>query len=287
MSQQDQHDYVARQVRAAGSSFYWAMRLQNPDHRRALFAIYAYCRALDDIADGPMSRDQKRAALKVWRDTVTSAYSAPDLEPQRVDEPLVWALKDTITRHALPREPFLALIRGMETDVEAQVIAPTWPELLAYCDDVAGAVGELCLATWGWRGGEATSFAQTTGRALQLTNILRDVWDDAAHGRLYLPQEALSDAGVDVTAPGTVVRHANLHLACEIVADTAAEFYTSVNKNWPQPLPRELRAARVMVNVYQKLFRKIRARGWSEPKRISLSPFAKMTTALATVLSRP
>ncbi len=287
MSYERHHDQVARQVRAAGSSFYWAMRLQDQNRRRALFAIYAYCRALDDIADGPLPASAKREALEQWRKRIAAVYSRSGDERTELSDPLVHALKDAVSHFALPKDPLLALIRGMETDVSAPLNAPSWPELLAYCDDVAGAVGDLCLAVWGWRGTEAAAFAQTTGRALQLTNILRDVWADAALGRLYLPEDVLETAGITASTPDAVVEHANLPQACRLVADIAAQGYEDIKASWPRPFPRTLRSAHVMVSVYQKLFDKIVAHDWKTRARISLGPAEKLTSAMVALLSHP
>jgi len=287
MSETRHHRQIARHVRAAGSSFYWAMRLQEKNKRQALFAVYAYCRTLDDIADGPLTQQEKTDALSRWRNLVTSLYSDTEEIKADSDEDLVHALRHTIEVFELPKEPLLALIRGMETDINAPLSAPAWLDLMAYCDDVASAVGELCLAVWGWRGADANAFAQTTGRALQLTNILRDVWADAEVGRLYLPREALDAAGISSSVPNEVIAQPQLPDACRWVSDKAARLYEEIHGAWPKPFPRTLRAAHVMVTVYRKLFDKIVVNDWSRQEKISLGTATKVTSVASALLRHP
>ena len=167
-----------------GSSFYWGMRLLPKARREGMFAIYAFCRAVDDIADDLPTREQKIAGLAAWRADIAALYAG-----EMPHDPLARLLVKPIADFALRRADFEAVIDGMETDALNDIQAPSMAELDLYCDRVASAVGRLSVRAFGETSlaGDRTAYA--LGRALQLTNILRDVVEDADRGRLYLPRE--------------------------------------------------------------------------------------------------
>jgi phytoene/squalene synthetase len=286
MNVQQAHQRVAEKVRLAQSSFYLAMRLQPRDLKHALFAIYAYCRELDDIADGAGTASEKNQKLDSWQRTIDGLFSG--VHPHRMDdEALIFALHDTRANFTLPEQPFYALIRGMRTDVSGRFIAPSWPDLLSYCANVAGSVGELCLAVWGWNGRDAKVFAQIAGEALQLTNILRDVYADARVGRLYLPGEVLHDAGISTRDPMAVASHPALKDACFAIAEETRSRFDKIAASWPDPCPPTLRSAQIMIDVYKALFEKISKRGWRDIERVSLSPPEKAFYAARAFFTHP
>lgn len=285
MNLNDAHKTVAQQVRAARTSFYWPMLLQSRAQRRALFAIYDYCRTLDDIADDPGPTPQKHKALDLWRERVTRGLAAP--RSGLAETPLQVALADVVATFDLPTTPFLALIDGMEADINGPLIAPPWTALETYCAQVAGAVGDLCLAVWGWRGEQANAFAKATGEALQLTNILRDVNDDALNGRLYLPREALAAAGLSEQSPIDVFNSAELSAALQPVFERAQQRFDEARALWPKTAPSSLRPAWVMLALYHALYRKVAETGVGPDKpRARLSRLEKtlhLTRAYVTV----
>lgn len=286
MSSAESHKAVAKQVRTARTSFYWPMLLQPQAQRRALFAIYAYCRTLDDIADGASPIAEKNKALSLWRNHVTHGFASTGSGSSEVL--LLNALKDVVEQFDLPTTPFLALIDGMESDVNGPIVAPSWAALETYCGQVAGAVGDLCLCVWGWRGFDAQAFAKATGEALQLTNILRDVKDDAQDGRLYLPRECLTAAEIGDNAPAAVVAHPKLDLALQPVFEHAEQRFTEAKSRWPQDAPPSLRPAWVMLSLYQALFNKVVETGVGPDKpRARLSRLAKMRHLAAAYMSVP
>ena len=177
--------------KAAGSSFYAAMRLMPKAEREGMFAIYAFCRAVDDIADdGIGTREERHAALDAWRKDVTCLCSGG--APGRA------TLLAEVVAHYCPRvQDFLAVIDGMDMDVAEDIIAPDLATLDLYCDRVASAVGRLSIKVFGMDEEPGFALAHHLGRALQLTNILRDLDEDAAVHRLYLPQEYLVAAKVE------------------------------------------------------------------------------------------
>ncbi len=192
---------IRERVRAAGTSFYWAMRLLPVERREAMFAVYAFCRVIDDIADSDDPPAVKLAALADWRAEVAAIYAGT---PTR---PLARVLADVAARHRLRQEDFLALIDGMEMDAREDIVAPSLSVLDQYCDRVASAVGRLSVRIFGDDSTDADRVAFALGRALQLTNILRDLDEDAARGRLYLPRELLERHGIADVDPAPVLAH--------------------------------------------------------------------------------
>jgi phytoene synthase len=205
---------------ATRSSFYLAMRILEPPRRDAMYAIHAFCRAVDDIADEDGDRAARLAQLDAWR------YELDELYAGRI-RPRCGFLAEPVRRFRLDRADFEAVIDGMAMDVEADIRAPDWTTLDLYCDRVASAVGRLSVRVFGLAeeangadGGLPTGpklLAYHMGRALQLTNILRDLDEDALRGRLYLPREALEEAGVTPAAPRIDSHH------CEERSDEAIQ----------------------------------------------------------------
>jgi phytoene synthase len=173
----------------ANSSFPLAFRLLAPPERRAMDALYAFLRVTDDLADEPREAGAKRQALAAWRDGLLAALDG------RPTHPVHAALVDTIRRYLIPPRFLLDVLDGVESDLEP-VRFGTFAELYPYCYRVASAVGLACVRVWGLRQGEtfeeADVPAEAAGIAFQLTNILRDLGEDLARGRIYLPEDELS-----------------------------------------------------------------------------------------------
>jgi presqualene diphosphate synthase len=208
----------ANAVRASGSSFYMAMRILPKAQRDAMFAIYSFCRQVDDIADAPGPRDGRRAELAGWRADIEALYHGSVTERTR-------DLARLVRDYGLEKADFLAVIDGMEMDVMANVRAPTLSELDLYCDRVASAVGRLSVKIFGLDDKSGLGLAHHLGRALQLTNILRDLDEDAAVGRLYLPREALQRAGIDASDPVAALRSPTLDQACAELVERAYQHF--------------------------------------------------------------
>ncbi len=185
----DAYDYCAGVTRRAASNFYWGFRLLTPERRRSLCAVYAFCRAADDIADEPGATRDPARLLARWRDELDAVYAG------RPTHPIGLALADTVQRFAIPRAHFDAVVTGVESDL-ARTRYETWdPELAAYCYAVASAVGLIAIEIFGYTNPSARQYAVELGLAFQLTNILRDVAEDARRGRLYLPLADLRTFG--------------------------------------------------------------------------------------------
>lgn len=245
----------------SGSSFYAAMRLMKRPQRQAMFQIYAFCRAVDDVADdGPGDRAERQARLAQWRADIAGLY-AGTVPPQLA------GLADAIRAYGLQRRDFEAVIDGVAMDVAGDIRAPAWAELELYCDRVACAVGRLCVRVFGIEGPEGTALADRLGRALQLTNILRDLDEDAAAGRLYLPREALLAAGIADSEPAAVLADPRLPRACDQVCQVAEAHYRAAAAIM-DGLPREaVRTPRIMAEAYHAVLQALQARGWSAPRR--------------------
>jgi phytoene synthase len=244
---------------AAGSSFYRAMRILPPAQRDAMFEIYSFCRRVDDVADSDRPRAERLIELAAWRADVNALYAGET--PARLA-----ALKQPVADFDLAREDFLALIDGMEMDAFDDIRAPSWAMLDLYCDRVASAVGRLSVRVFGTEREAGIALAHHLGRALQLTNILRDLDEDAGVGRLYLPREALTAAGIQLTDPKAVLRSATIATACAAVVDRAREHYKEAEAIMAR-LPRaSVRAPRIMGLYYRSILDRLVARGWAPPR---------------------
>jgi phytoene synthase len=245
--------------RASGSSFYTAMRIMPKAQREAMYEIYSFCRKVDDIADSPGPRDKRIEQLKLWRSDIDAIYSGSGVTRSRS---LVRAVKE----FGLRREDFQAVIDGMEMDVHADIRAPDWATLDAYCDRVASAVGRLCVRVFGMEEKPGIILAYHLGRALQLTNILRDIDEDAAIGRLYLPREALQAAGILSNDPAYVMAHPNIGQACEQVVARAREHFAEAERVMGKCARKTVRAPRIMGVAYKAILTQLIKRGWAAPR---------------------
>jgi phytoene synthase len=252
---------VRRIVTRSGSSFLWGMRMLPRPRREAMYAIYAFCREVDDIADGPGETDERMARLAEWRTEIEALFAG---QPSR---PVARALLPAVAAFGLPRAEFLAIIEGMEMDVADAMRAPAAAELDAYCRRVAGAVGLLSIRAFGAAEPEAQTLALVLGRALQLTNILRDLVEDGALGRLYLPRELLAAHGIDTREPAAALAHPGLPGVCaEVVADARAGF-VETRRLLSLCEKRPLRPSIAMMEVYERILGLLEARGWRQPGR--------------------
>ena len=266
--------HVQSVVGQSGTSFFWAMRLLPEARRNAMFAVYAFCREVDDIADELAPMEEKRLGLAGWREEIERLYAG---EPQY---PTGQALLRPVRDYALRREDFLALIDGMEMDA-VDIRAPSLEELELYCDRVACAVGRLSARVFGETGEARDEVAFALGQALQLTNILRDMDEDAERGRLYLPVEHLRAAGLDSEDPETVMAHPALGAACDQLAALAQRRFAEARTALKRCNRKAMRPAIVMMQVYGRVLEQLMARGWASPRaEVGLGKAQKLWIAL-------
>jgi phytoene synthase len=252
--------------KASGSSFYIAMRLMPAEERDAMFAIYAFCRKVDDIADdGVGTRSQRHEKLEQWRSDLLKLYGGT-VAPQ------VRFLAPAVTRYGLRLEDFLAVLDGMDMDVAEDIVAPDLATLDLYCDRVASAVGRLSIKVFGMEDGPGFELAHHLGRALQLTNILRDVDEDAAVGRLYLPREYLEQMDCcRQMDPAAIIAQPKIDAVCRQVAARAHEHYDAAQRILAAKPRGRIKTPRLMGAVYSEILRASEAQGFAPPRhRVSL-----------------
>ncbi|HSF33883.1 MAG TPA: presqualene diphosphate synthase HpnD [Candidatus Tectomicrobia bacterium] len=181
-------EYCAQLTRKSRSNFYYAFLFLSKEKRQAMYAVYAFCRSVDDIADGTASACEKQTLIDNWRRELDRCYEG---QPQH---PITLKLAQSVERFPIPKEYFQELLAGVEMDLIHHRYA-TFRELYEYCYRVAGVVGLMCIEIFGYRNPKAKDYAVNLGVALQLTNIMRDLKVDADRGRIYLPQEELERFG--------------------------------------------------------------------------------------------
>ena len=262
----DPRRHVEEVVARSGSSFRHGMMVLPKARREAMYAIYAFCREVDDVADEPGVVADKLAQLAEWRQEIERLF---DRMPTR---PTTRALLGPIRAFDLPKAEFLKVIDGMEMDARGPIWGPSLEELMQYCRRVAGAVGMLSIHAFGETRPPAPDLAVSLGNALQLTNILRDVHEDAANGRLYLPRELLDRHHVRATEPGALLVDPALASVCAEVAEMAKQAFAESESILPRLNRSRMRPAILMMAVYRRILVGLEARGWDrlgEPVRIS------------------
>jgi presqualene diphosphate synthase len=263
---------------ASGSSFYAAMRILPRAQREAMFQIYTFCRYVDDIADSDGPRPERLAALQQWRDDIDALYQGHP--PER--------LRDYVTSvraFGLRREDFLAIIDGMEMDVPADIRAPDDATLDLYCDRVASAVGRLSVRVFGLPEQDGILLAHHLGRALQLTNILRDIDEDASIGRLYLPREGLLHAGITNFDLAAVISNPTLPRVCAPLVKRARAHFVKSDEIMSRNSRRAVRAPRIMSKYYHAILDLLERRGFQPPRQsVRLSKASKIAILIRYAL---
>src|SRR5271154_800095 len=259
---------------ASGSSFYAAMRILPREQREAMFQIYSFCRQVDDIADSDGPRPERLAALQQWRADIDALNHRRS--PDRLQD-----YTASVRRFNLKREDFLAIIDGMEMDIPQDIRAPDLATLDLYCDRVASAVGRLSVRVFGLAENDGVLLAHHLGRALQLTNILRDIDEDAGIGRLYLPREALLHAGITSSDPLKVTAEPNLPKVCAPLVERARSHFEQADEIMKRNPRRVVRAPRIMSKYYRAILELLVARGFALPRpAVRLNKMARMAIIL-------
>jgi squalene synthase HpnD len=263
-------DEIEGLVRKAGTSFYRGMRVLPPDRRHAMYAIYAFCRIVDDIADEEGPLPDKLRGLAEWRARVAGLYRGES------DGPVTRVLVAAVDRFRLREDDFAAVIDGMRMDAETVIVAPDLASLDCYCDRVASAVGRLSVRAFGDCSDEAVKVAYFLGRALQLTNILRDVKEDADRGRLYLPAEYLDLAGVPHDPVAALASPALPEVCARLAADAHGHF-RDARAHMMNCDPTAMKPARLMGETYAAILTCLEKSAWRDPEvRVSLPLWRKL-----------
>ncbi len=272
----DAHAYCQQKAAAAGSSFYYSFRFLPADRRRAITAFYAFCREVDDIADECHDPVVARAKLAWWRDEVARLY---DGEP---DHPVTRALVEAITAYRLPRDAFEQIIDGMEMDL-GHVRYPDFKTLNLYCHRVAGVVGEVSALIFGVSERATLKYANRLGLAFQLTNIVRDVGEDARRDRIYLPLDELARFGVDPDDLRRARMSDGFRALMTFQYQRAVRTYDEALALLP-PVDRPAqRPGLIMAAIYRALLEEIRRDGFQVlDRRTALTPLRKLWLAWRT-----
>lgn len=244
---------------AVGSSFYAAMRILPRAQRDAMFQIYSFCRQVDDIADSDGPRDERLEALQQWREDIDALYAGRPTAR-------VASYAPSIAHFGMRREDFIAVIDGMEMDVPSDIRAPDEATLDLYCDRVASAVGRLSVKVFGLPDDDGILLAHHLGRALQLTNILRDIDEDADIGRLYLPRELLFHAGITSNDPDTVVANPAVPKVANPLVKRARAHYDKADEIMSRNKRSAVKAPRIMSKYYRKILELLVIRGFALPR---------------------
>ena len=247
--------HCAEVVRRSDSSFAAAFWMFPKPRRRVLHAVYAFCRLADDIADDPTVRGDRQRLLQRWRQELSDAYRG------KAQGPVGIALGDAVHRYRLPEDVFLELLRGVESDLLGETMK-TFEDLRLYCFRVASTVGLLVVRILEARSPLALDYAENLGIAVQLTNVLRDVGEDALGGRIYLAQEDLDRLGV---APEQLVGPTltdDMRLLFALYAERARIFYDRAAALVPPEDRRLLRPAEAMGRIYRELLEELQRRGF-------------------------
>lgn len=248
VSLKESYKHCKKVTREQAKNFYYGIRLLPPDRRDALCAIYAFFRYCDDLSDDEQKGDPARM-LAAWRQALVSE----DID----SSPLLPAFRDAVKRYEVPRRYFEELIEGAEMDLSVTRYA-TWEDLYGYCYRVASTVGLVCVHVFGFdHSPEALKMAEERGIAFQLTNILRDVAEDAGRGRIYLPQEDLARFGVTSQALLAARPEAGFAELVRFEAERARQYY---DRSAPlvERVDRQSRAAlAAMTNIYRGLLEKV------------------------------
>jgi phytoene synthase len=275
------HDYCQEKAASSGSSFYYSFRFLPSDKRRAIIAFYAFCREVDDIVDE--CHDANLASIKLawWRDEIARLYAG------NPSHPVSLALAEAILLYHLPQESFEQIIDGMEMDLGQSVRYPDFKSLRLYCHRVAGVVGEVAASIFGISNRATLKYANKLGLAFQLTNIVRDVGEDARRGRIYLPEDEMAQFGITpadlLQANLRLDQHENFQRLMEFQTQRASQTYDEAFALLPAADRKAQRPGLVMAAIYRTLLEEIRKGGFQVlDRRTSLTPLRKLWLAWRT-----
>jgi phytoene synthase len=270
------HEYCQAKAAQSGSSFYYSFLFLPPERRRAITALYAFCREVDDVVDECTDAGVARLKLAWWRGEVAQVYDGHPSHPVAV---ALAAVKD---RFSLPQERLQEIIDGMEMDLNHAGYAD-FESLRLYCHRVASVVGLLSAEIFGFRDARTLDYARDLGLAFQLTNIIRDVGEDARRGRIYLPREEMQRHGVSAGDIVAARETANFRSLMEFQIGRAVEFYRRALETLPALDRRSQRPGLVMAAIYRTLLDEIKADGCRVlTRRTSLTPIRKLWIAWKT-----
>ena len=269
-------EYCQQRTAQSGTSFYYSFLFLPPERRRAIVALYAFCREVDDVVDEVADPDLARTKLAWWRQEIGAVFSGT---PQH---PVALALRSVVADFSLPQEHFQTVIDGMGMDLDRNRYLD-FADLERYCHCVAGVVGLLSAEIFGYVNPATRQYARDLGIAFQLTNIIRDVGEDARRGRIYLPQDELARHGVTQTA---ILKHEATPGMVPLMAEQVARARQGHERAIGSLPPEDRRAQRpglIMAAIYRALLDEIERDGYAVlDHRVALTPLRKLWIAWTT-----
>lgn len=263
-------DMIRGRVSASRTSFHAGMRILPKPRRDAMYAFYAFCREVDDIADDSPTLAESTKGLNLWRQRIA------DLFRGATSDPITKALAPAIKDFGLIEQDFQHILDGMAMDAHT-ICAPDSATLDLYCDRVASAVGRVSVRIFGDSSPQAMLVSYHLGRALQLTNILRDLHEDAQRGRLYLPSELLQKHHILSTLPKDVMQSSSLAAVCRDLASEAIKQYAAADNAMKACNPAAMRPAKIMRAYYKAILDRLIKKDWQNiSERVTLPQWQKI-----------
>ena len=269
-------EYCQQKAAQSGSSFYYSFLFLPPERRRAITALYAFCREVDDVVDECSDANLARAKLAWWRAELAGSFEG------HPSHPVTRALAEAIQRYGLPQELLLEIIDGMEMDLTHNRY-PDFKSLHLYCYRVAGAVGLLAAEIFGYGDRHTLKYSHDLGLAFQLTNIIRDVGEDARRGRIYLPSDELAQFGVGAEDILRARPSEAFQQLMRFQIERAGQYYDQALAQLPAADRKAQRPGLVMAAIYRTLLEEIRRDGCRVlERRVALTPIRKLWIAWRT-----
>ena len=271
--------YCQDKAAKSGSSFYYSFLFLPPERRRAITALYAFCREVDDVVDECADADVARTKLAWWRNEIAGTFAGS------AQHPVAQALIPVVRAFNLPQNHFQDIIDGMEMDLRYNRY-PDFATLQSYCYRVAGVVGMMAAEIFGYRNPATLKFAENLGTAFQLTNIIRDIGEDARRGRVYLPLDDLECFGLSATDIVHLNESEKLRELIKFQIERAEKYYAQALAALPSQDRKSQRPGLVMAAIYQTVLKEIRSSGCKVlDRRTSLTPIRKLWIAWRTWLT--
>ncbi len=281
------YDYSRQVARSSGSNFYYAFFFLPREKRQGILSVYAFSRLVDDAVDEAPHEESARMEMAVWRQRLDACYgvgSQASLDRDRDSHPLIPELRETIRRFSIPQEYFLDLLAGMEMDIVKKRYE-TFEELDNYCYHVASTIGLLCNQLFGYPSAEAKKYAVLLGKALQLTNIIRDVGNDGQKGRIYIPREELRHFGVKETDILLGHESPDFLKLMTFQAERAESYFQKAYQALSYEKRKTLIPAEVMGHFYHAILKKLEKENFPVfKKKVSLSLIKKWSLVFQTLV---
>ena len=262
------------------SSFYWGMKILDSKKRNAMFAIYAFCKKVDSIADSREINKKKISKIKKLRKEINEIFK------NNLNNNFNKTLKYYIDVHKLKKKYFLDIVKGVEMDINNIMICPNKKIFNLYCYRVAGAVGLISLQIFGDYNKKTKSFGLYLAKALQITNILRDINQDKTMGRMYIPKEILNKAGIKSKKIIFILKNKKFPEACKNLAKIADLNFNLADKQLKFCSKKKLKSAVIMMDTYKLLLNKLKQKGWVNLKeKVTLTKFEKLFLFIKGIIS--